>query len=939
MEIVPFFGNNGDMVVESWEEQRQQREQALIAHHEAEQKVFQETNTTIVEYRKALNNAMSSGDALAVTSQLSDMLEGNINRLMALEMQQYMGEQIAYTEESIQGRVLLQSLRDNTQLFYNAQEQLITAIADKNTIANEKNTLATELENTKQLVLYKEDELKLKTNEYQVASVDLVNQITRLNNELGEVIKTSSALQPTQQQLALVSSEKENLDLQLNNLLQAYNTEQNSAKQKDEYYKGVLSRLETEKNNTANTREKELALFETFRKDALERIANAEENAKKIVTDTKQLALTQVNAIEEDKKQYFAQLNKLQEEVRQKQSELTVVQTQFEFLKNTERQLNTERDELSRLLTRARQDKQTQEANLRAAQQIAQEKSLQSQSLYAKVKELEAASRLALTSVENESVDQQLALQNEEIEKMRQQLIAFQSRLIRAQQEIADAERKDKGNLEKIDSLVKINAAIRETQEKINESNKKQREVEDKERARLLSDITRLTQEVDIVKAGMSKQSQLIAISQNDEEEKLRKELENARNKNRDDVVKITTLERTIQEKERALTLVSSNLDQVELERELLSVETALKNEQTRVTQLEIKLAGAQTRINDDELLNKERQALYDARKKELERAQKRFVEATNDAQKLESQKSELNRQLSNIDNGLNRIQLYELRDDQLRALKMKFDVNDVDNSELIRSTKSIRSQLEDAISHTKSLNAMEVFTGASSYRKVDKSDLHVLGKYVLATKFLLNRAIATTSTTSTTHTTSTTGTTTTSTSKRKPIIALGASALHSLNQFEMIAQAEWLSLNRQLTEPGEYSVEVAFSMDMPDLSEHEEFHFLMRDVRLIANPNDTASGERFFVIDLTSPGNRVIYGLGSMGVADVIYGKGSVDIIVREKKNNVIVKEEKLAYEFVPQKNLQYNTKVSAGINNSVSMHARYLGSSYIIEDMLIRQ
>lgn len=939
MEKTPFSGNDGDMQVESWEKQREQREQQLVTLHNAEQQVLKETNQAIVAYRKALGEATSSSDALTMTSQLSAILDGNVNRLTELETQQFTGEQLAYTEETIQRRLLLQSLRDNTQLFYSAQEQLITAITEKNTIANEKNELVAELENNKQLVVYTQSELESKAREYNLANLELVKEITRLNNELGDKVKTSSALIPTQQELALVSRDKENLNIQLKNLMQTYNAEKNSAKQKEEYYTSVVNQLQTEKNQLAETREKELALFQKFQNEANQRIASAEENAKNMSANQKQLALTQVSAIEEDRKQFIAQLNKIQEEARQKESQLIVVQTEFEFLKNRELQLNNEKDQLARLLERAKKDQETQEENLRAAQQKAQQESLQSQSLLTRVKELENAQLLMLTGTENESANQQLALQNEEIEEMRKQLLDFQSRLVRSQQEIGDAERKQKGNLDKIASLEKINESIRESLEKTNESNKKQREDEDRERERLLSTITSLNQEVDIVKKAISQQSQIISISQNEEAETLRKELESARNKNREDFVKISTLERTIQDKDRAIKLSNSNLAQEELEKEVLRVETAFKNEETRAAQLEIKLAGAQKSIKEHEELDKQRQALSDARQKELERTQKKFLEATNDAQKLESEKLDLFKQLTVIDSSLNSIRLYELDNDQIRPLIGKLDVNDMKNSELIRSNKAMRSKIEKDIQHAKALNAMQVFTGAK-YRKVDEPDFLRLDKYVLASKILIDGVIKTlddrdksgNSSTSTTSTTTTISTTTTT--KRTPTIALGASALHSLNQFEMIAQTEWLSLSRQLSEPGEYSVEIAFGVDG-----REEFHFLMRDVRLLANPNDTAGGERFFVVDLTSPSDRVIYGLGSMGVADVIYARGEVNIIVREKKSNTIVKQETLAYEFVPQKNLQYNTKVSARVDDSITIHARYLGTSYIIEDILIRQ
>lgn len=932
MEVETYGVNSG--ATESWEQQLARREEQSAALHKAEQLVLKETNQAIVAYREALNNAASSGDALAMTSLLSGILEGNINRLMALEIQQYTGEQIANTEDSIQGRILLQSLHDNTQLFYSAQEQLITAITDKNTITNDKNALVAELENTKQSALYTQSELESKTNEYKLASVNLVNQITQLHNQLTDVIETSSALQPTQQQLALVSSEKEILRTEHTDLLQAYNAMQNTTKQKDEYYANTLEQLKAEKNNLVETRERELVLFEKFKNDAIQRIAVAEGKAIKMASNEKQLVLSQVSAIDEDRKEYLVELNRVQEEAREKQSKLTIVETKFEFSKNSEAQLKSERDQLSRLLERAKQEKVTQEANLRAAQQKAQEESLRSQSLYNRVNELEAASVLAFTVAENESANQQLVLQIEEIDNLRNQLVTFQSQMTRAQQDIGEAERKQKANLDKIDSLEKINKTVSQSLEETNKRNEKQRDNEDRERSRLLTSITSITQQLDDTKAAMRQQSQIVAIAQNDEAETLRKELENVTKKNRDDLIKISTLTRTIEEKERAIILSNSNLDQEALENELLRIQTALKNEETIVAQLEIKLTGAQTRLSDHEVIDKQSQTLHDARQKELVETQKRFLDATKDAQKLESEKLELVLKLNATNNTVDKISLYEFKEGQFNPLPSKFVITDPENSELIRSNATMRHAIEEAIRYLPILAKMQVFVGGTTgFREMIKVDLYALANYVLMRRSKAERLIKES------LKGDSNGGTTVITTKRKPVFALGASALHSLNQFEMIAQTEWLSLNRQLTEPGEYSVEVAFSRDMPDFTEHEEFHFLMRDVRLLANPNDTAGGERFFVIDLTSPGDRVIYGLGSMGVADVIYGKGSMDIIVREKKSNTVVKQETLAYEFVPQKNLQYNTKVSAGINDSVSMHARYLGTSYIIEDILIRQ
>lgn len=938
MEIEQSFGGvNGGNVVESWQQQLDQRENQLVELHKTEQDILKEANDAIVKFREAIQIAPTFNDQLPMTLQLSEYLDGFIFRLKEVETQQYAITQIGYTDDRIQGRQIVESFRENAKLIELFQQQIITTTNDRNTIANEKNALATNLENTKQLALTAQEQLDTKTKEYNQLSANYMTQITKLNNDLSEVIEKSSKLEPTQQQLALITNEKENLKAQLADVSLRYNNNVESAKQTKETYDNMIARYEADRKNLEEQIKNSATSYEQLRLEANRQILVLQENTQKMVDNEKQLAISQVNAAEDEKKAYFAQLNKLQEEVRQKQSRLTVTETELSFLKSAETEFKKEKDQLTRLLENAQKDRETKEANLLAAQQKAQEEFLRSQSLSNQVKELQNAQLLMLTGTENESAKQQLVIQNEEIEDMRTKLADFQSRLSRAQKEIGDAEQKQKDGLAEIASLKKINDMIRESLENTNESNKKQREVEDKERDRLLSTITTLEQEVDTVKTALRQQSQLITVAQDSETERLRKELENATKKNREDFVKISTLERTIEEKDRAITLSNSSLDQEELEKELLRVETKLKNEEARATQLEIKLVGTQKSINELEELDKQRQALSDTYKRELELSKRRHLEATKEAQKSESEKLDLFNRLNAIDSSLNRIQLYELNNDQIRPLIDKLDVNDTKNSELIQSNKAMRSKLEKDIQHAKALNAMEVFTGTTGYRKIEDSDLQALTKYVLATKFMVGRVVKTledSGSNSSTNTTSTTTTiSTTTTSKRTPTITLGASALHSLNQFEMIAQTEWLSLNRQLSEPGEYSVEISFSRDM-----REEFHFKMRDVHLLANPNDTAGGERFFVVDLTSPGDRVIYGLGSMGVADVIYGKGEVDFIVREKKSNTIVKQETLAYEFVPQKNLQYNTKVSARVD-SIIIHARYLGTSYVIEDILIRQ
>jgi hypothetical protein len=175
--------------------------------------------------------------------------------------------------------------------------------------------------------------------------------------------------------------------------------------------------------------------------------------------------------------------------------------------------------------------------------------------------------------------------------------------------------------------------------------------------------------------------------------------------------------------------------------------------------------------------------------------------------------------------------------------------------------------------------------------------------------------------------------------SKPKPPLSFGASALHSLNHLEMSAQSEWLGLHRQLTVPGAYDVDIEFRRVLDDFTESREFHFLMRGVHLLADPNDMASDDRFFLVDLTKPGSRAIFRIGTPGMVDVIRDAGLLNIVVREKKSDKIVKQLAIEYAFEPQKTLRYNTKVSTRLHNDVTIHARFLGSSYMLEDIIIRQ
>lgn len=923
---------------ESYSKQLAARNQSMAQIHESVKENIQATQNAIKELSAQFAIESSAQKADALTKALVAKVNTNNDILADLIAQQYGGEQLANLEDSI----LAKALKFNADLFATARQDLYMAIGQKGSLKLERDNLASELEKAQQIASDASRQLELKEKELENTKISLITQNRELNKKYTEAINgNSSALTVTQQEVTLAIAARDDYRTQLEELQRTYNNKLESTRLDKVSHELTIARLTSEKENAITLLKTDLAFSENRLLDTQRLLAKEKKNTEDRLATQKQLALSQVNSFEKEKEEYFANLKKLENKANESQTKLLVLEGKYQLITTNVNQLKYENENLSKRLESAEKKYKNQKDDLLGARERVQEELSKNQLLSQQVTQLQSQlqSQLSILNVGDESINQQLAIRDEEVAELQKLVDATKRQLSTTQQEIGEKVREEKASKEIIANLKQLNQTITESIEETNEKYKKQRDTDVADIERLSNAERRLQKEVEDANKIILDQTQFITVSQNDEAVKLRKDLENATKKNREDFFRISTLERIIEENDRAITLSNSKLDQEELERELLRVQTELENEKTRATQLEIKLANTQKRINEHNTLDKELQSRSDALQQELERTQRLFLDATNSASKLAGEKLDLFKQLTAIDSNLNRIQLYELDNDQIRPLIGKLDANDTENSQLIRSNMAMRLKIEKDIQHAKALNAMQVFTGAK-YRKVDEPDFLRLDKYVLASKILIDGVIKTlddrdksgNSSTNTTRTTTTISTTTTT--KRTPTIALGASALHSLNQFEMIAQTEWLSLSRQLSEPGEYSVEIAFGVDG-----REEFHFLMRDVRLLANPNDTAGGERFFVVDLTSPSDRVIYGLGSMGVADVIYARGEVNIIVREKKSNTIVKQETLAYEFVPQKNLQYNTKVSARVDDSITIHARYLGTSYIIEDILIRQ
>lgn len=891
--------------------QVQQLDQQLVLNKADQEKVVSELS----EVAKGYAEAIAKGeDRTLLDKQLAEFMQSKIGNLSQLISNERVLDSIRKGENTLFQNLIQQQSQQQQQLLLQNEQQLALVSQQKES-------------QEQAIMIYKEqvDEYAKRSEaekqQYEKDKQALAIQNQTLMNQLQAKIQAETNLSNTEQELAIVSAEKQNLNAQLNDLVSNYNMLQQRSATEVATLQQAFANVENGNKELNNLVQQANAKALEATKKAQAAIKAKEDEIARL--QTAQLALVPYNEVEVKMNELNQQLVIVNEDLSNKTFKLTEAANKLALFEQNNQSLENERTKLQELYRQARDETESIRRDYNAAQLAIQKAELANQTLALQLEGAKNTNELAIVG-DNDTEIKQLRTTNNEL----------QLQLTKSQREVGDEKRKLGETKRDIGNRDGIIQSLKQQLDETNKTNETRFDEWEKERDGLKSNIRSLEEEKSRLQVDINAKIKDIERIQQESSNRLLGATTKFEEAKRQLDVEIIRLKTELSTQQNTLALANIDSSTEALRNEMERITNDLSTAQLKVETLELKLK--QSTVDLEQSLK-----ITQSLQKENADIQGKLVKSLDTERALRKESNDNTSRVLDIQNekmkqeaAIRKIQLFDLSNDEksITNLKELLDASDDNNKNLLRLTFNTRMTVEQALEYRVALKKLPLYVGGEdTFRNVTQGDLMGIANFILMDKGiaqnLAKKAVPKS------------GESSIFSIKRKPVLSLGASALHSLNFLEMAAQAEWRGLSSQLTLPGEYSVDIEFTRVLSDGTESKEFHFLLRDVPLLANPNNKESGDQFFLIDLTKPGSRVIFHIGSLGMADVIHNEGILKFVIKDQKNGDIVKEEALSYEFVPQKALQYNAKVSARLNDEVSIHSRYLGGSYILEDIIIRQ